>query len=350
LTGSQLVSQAEVESLLQRVDFRKLAGKSLLITGAGGMVGSYLCDAILRCCEEGDLVSPKLTLLVRQLEGSNLAKIQNRRNVKVIECNLSAWNSDTEFDYCIHAASPASPTQYADSEGIREANVGFLKSLAKGRLPSVLLFLSSGEVYGPQAPLGVTEEFAGKSAQKSLRSIYPEAKKEAEVFLMQLGEEKRTNPIVVRLFHSYGPGVRFNDGRSFADFLWSGAMNQDITLRSSGEDVRSFMYLEDSIAGILCCLTRGEAQESYNVGSEYSNQVADFAEAVGRLCGVSVIKQPNKESGSDSYVHSPNKSLVPSNAKLRNLGWSQQVTLEEGIRRSIKWIRTDLPKNRGELS
>ena len=346
MTGFRLVSQKEVESLVQRFDFRPLAGKSLLITGASGMVGSYFCDAILRGCDEGGLVPPKLTLLVRKSSRIRLATLSNRNNVAVVEGDLSAWRSDVEFDYCIHAASPASPTQYADAKAVSEANVGFLNSLSKGRLPAVLLFVSSGEIYGPQAPLGVTEEFEGVSAPKSLRSIYPEAKRDAELLVKQLGEGGRTKPLVARLFHSYGPGVSVNDGRSFADFLWSGALGRDIILRSSGSDVRTFMYLEDSIAGILTCLTRGAANEIYNVGSEAPIKVSDFAETVGRLSGVDVTRQPNETFEANPYIHSPNRSLVPSSAKLQSLGWSQIVPLEEGIRRSISWIRTSQDKNR----
>lgn len=347
MNSVRLVSQKEVESLLQRFDFRRLAGTRLLLTGATGMVGSYLCDVILRSCEAAGFVPPELTLLARKASRINLVTISNHKNVTVVETSLSTWHSDLEFDYCIHAASPASPTQYSDAEEVSEANVGFLKSISKGRLPAVLLFLSSGEIYGPRAPLGVSEGFEGEPAPKSLRSVYPEAKKAAELLLMQLGEEGRTKPIVARLFHSFGPGVNRNDGRSFADFLWSGALGQDIALRSSGSDVRTFMYLEDSIAGILSCLTLGSTQEIYNVGSDTPNQVADFAEAVGRLCGVDVIKHPSGNLEKDPYLHSPNRSLVPSNAKLQNLGWSQQVSLEEGIRRSIWWIRMRLAENRG---
>ncbi len=350
MTVVRLVSQKEVESLLLRFDFRALAGKRLLITGATGMVGSYLCEAILRGCEQAGIVQPELTLLVRQASRGNLATISHRRNVIVVETALSNWHTDVEFDYCVHAASPASPTQYSDEVAVSEANLGFLKSLSEGKLPAVLLFVSSGEIYGPQAPLGVSEDFEGESAPRSLRSIYPEAKKAAELLLRQLGEEGRTKPVVARLFHSFGPGVSRHDGRSFADFLWSGALGQDIKLRSSGSDVRTFMYLEDSIAGILGCLTLGGSQEIYNVGSDIPHRVADFAETVGRLCGVDVIKQASGILDKDTYLHSPNRSLVPSISKLQSLGWSQQVSLEEGVQRSIWWIRMGLAGKRGTLT
>ena len=346
MTGVGLVSQEEVESLLQRFEFRTLSGKSLLITGATGMVGSYLCEAILRGCEEAGLMPPELTLLTRKNSGSNLSTIRHRKNVIVFEAALSTWRSDVEFDYCVHAASPASPTQYSNAEAVSEANVGFLKSLSKGRLPGVLLFLSSGEIYGPQTPLGVTEDFEGELAPKSLRSIYPEAKKSAERLMMQLGEDGRTKAVVARLFHSYGPGVREHDGRSFADFLWAGALGKDIVLRSSGSDVRTFMYLEDSIAGVLSCLTGGAAQGIDNVGSETPYHLADFADVVNRLTGVRVIKNLNRDLASEAYVHSANSSLVPSNAKLLSLGWSQKVSLEEGIRRSISWIRVGVSRSK----
>ena len=339
MNSADLVSPFEVQSLLQRVDFSQLAGKTLLITGGSGMIGAYLCEVIVRCCDEAGLQAPALTLLVRDSKRRSLALLETRQEVTIIETCLSTWRSDNQFDYCIHAASPASPTKYGAKDSVIEANVGFLKSISAGRIPSTILFMSSGEVYGPACPEGVTEDFVGELSPASPRSIYPEAKIEAESLLLELGDQGSTKPIIVRLFHSFGPGVRVDDGRSFADFLWSGAMAQDIKLKSSGKDIRSFLYLEDSIAGILTCLTKGIARETYNVGSDKAQSVFEFATAVGGLSGVSVSIDQTSSTAGEQYIHSPNVSIVPSNQKLRELGWSQQVSVEDAIMRSIHWIR-----------
>lgn len=306
------------------------------------MVGSFLCDAILRCTSEAGLVVPNLTLLVRKRGRSNLLTFGSRKNVTIVETSLNSWKTDKEFDFCIHAASPASPTKYYDWSEVSEANVDFIESLSRGKLPAVFLYVSSGEVYGTNTPHGFTEDFMGEPPPESIRSIYPEAKLKAERLILQLGEEGRTRPVITRLFHSYGPGLGRNDGRSFADFLWSGASGNNITLRSRGDDIRTFLYLEDSVAGILNCLTLGAAKEIYNVGSDLPYRVVDFANAVGEMSGVNVMTLSDKESEGDKYIHSPNDSIIPSNAKLRGLGWAQKVTLGEGIRRSVAWIKSSL--------
>ena len=349
MSNADLVSTSEVQSLLQRVDFSQLAGKSMLITGGSGMIGAYLCEVIVRCCDEAGLQAPALTLLVRDSKRRSLAMLEARKEVTIVETSLSTWRSDNKFDYCIHAASPASPTKYGSKDSVIEANVGFLKSISTGRIPSTILFVSSGEVYGPACPEGVTEDFVGELSPASPRSIYPEAKIEAEGLLLELGEQGSTKPIIVRLFHSFGPGVRVDDGRSFADFLWSGAMAQDIKLKSPGKDIRSFLYLEDSIAGILTCLTKGIARETYNVGSDEAQSVFEFATEVGELSGVRVFVDQTNSTAGGQYIHSPNVSIVPSNQKLRGLGWTQQTTLEDGIMRTILWIKQELSEaGRGE--
>jgi nucleoside-diphosphate-sugar epimerase len=266
----------------------------------------------------------------------------------LVTSDLAQWHSQAKYDYIIHAASPASPTKYGDAESVWAANVGFIQSASQGQLPGVFLFISSGEVYGPDSPNYVQEDFVGAPAPESSRSVYPAAKLEAERRLLDLGDSDKTKSIVVRLFHSYGPGVRFDDGRSFADILWSGAQGKEIELRSIGSDVRTLMYLEDAAVGILTCLTKGSAQQVYNVGSDRPLSIKEFANEVGRLSNVSVRTKsladvPLEQIG---YVHSPNKSLVPSNNKLRNLGWSEEVTWEDGITRSLDWIRREIEKPR----
>jgi nucleoside-diphosphate-sugar epimerase len=248
------------------------------------------------------------------------------------------WRPKQVFDCLIHAASPASPTKYADSSAVFDSNVTFLKSFDEGKIPNQVLYISSGEVYGPDAPDLIDESFVGNPIPDSPRAVYPRSKIEGEAVLSSLFERRQTDAYIARLFHSFGPGLREDDGRSFSDFLWAAAKGNPVELRSAGEDIRTFLYLQDAVAALLQILTLGTPGEIYNVGSETALSVRGFAEKVALLAGVQVRVPVKYGSDHIEYTHSPNKSIVPSNKKLRDLGWREIVPLEVGIRNTLDWM------------
>lgn len=342
MTKSNVVSNQESESLSRRLDFSSLSGKEFLITGASGMVGGYITSVLLGSCSTLGLPPPKLTLLSRSKSSTNLRQFLENSSVSVIETDLSSWRIDKSYDFLIHAASPASPTQYGDTEAVVGANVRFLANLEKHVMPESTLFISSGEVYGANPPLAVDEDFDGAVIPESPRAVYPESKLAAERLLWKMGEEGLTKPLVARLFHSFGPGLRDADGRSFGDFLWAAARGRDLELLSTGSAIRSFLYLEDAVAGLLTVLTKGRPGESYNIGSANPVAISEFADLVGRVAGVKVQYPSSLEVTKPGYVHSPNHVVVPSNKKISQLGWRQIVPLETGVRRSLLWIQKEL--------
>jgi nucleoside-diphosphate-sugar epimerase len=262
--------------------------------------------------------------------------------VSVVETALSNWQLDKSYDILIHAASPASPTKYGDARSVLEANVGFLENLADQKMPETTLFVSSGEVYGAEPPEGVLETQKVEAILNGPRAVYPQAKIAAENLLIDLGGQGITNPLIARLFHSFGPGLRDDDGRSFGDFLWSAARRRDISMLSPGDAVRTFLYLEDAVAGLLAVLTEGLSGETYNVGSELPVTILEFANSVAQVSGVEVTRATDLDIAKRAYVSSPIASIIPSTKKLRDLGWSQEVALTEGIARSIDWLRRQL--------
>ena len=331
----QLLQQSEVESLSKRVDFSLISGKSILITGASGMVGSFTTEAIYRCCEFSGYSIPNLTLLVRNMNSSNLAGFNEIPEIDVQECDLQAWSSSENFDFLIHAASPASPTKYGNTREIFDSNLGFLERLNNSGLPTRSLLISSGEVYGSNAPVPVPESFVNTNPFSGPRADYPLAKLAAEEFLMSHLSQGKTEAVVARLFHSFGPGMKVDDGRSFADFLWAASRGESISLRSTGEDIRTFLYLEDATAAILSVLLIGDNGNTYNIGSTVQLSIKEFANLVGDLSGVEV--KQHHQSLQDNYIHSPNPAVVPDTKKLQNIGWRMQVALDEGINRTLAW-------------
>jgi UDP-glucuronate decarboxylase len=333
-----IVSNSDALGLAERVDFGSFSGKEILITGASGMLGSYLTHSLIAGARLQGHTSPNLTLLVRQKSSPNLRGLGFGSSVKVVETELLNWRTKQVYDCLIHAASPASPTKYADSSAVFDSNVTFLKSFDKDKVPNQVLYISSGEVYGPDAPDLIDESFVGNPIPDSQRAVYPRSKIEGEAVLSGLFERRQTQAYIARLFHSFGPGLREDDGRSFSDFLWAAAKGNPVELRSAGEDIRTFLYLKDAVAALLQILTLGTPGEVYNVGSETALSVRGFAEKVALLAGVQVRVPVKYGSDHMEYTHSPNKSIVPSNKKLRDLGWREIVPLEVGIRNTLDWM------------
>jgi len=334
-----LPTYEELDSIASRTDFRPFAGKRVLITGASGLIGSYLAGTILAGTKLHGGQPVFLDLLVRNKTQPNLEPFLLEPTVRVIECNLQDWTPEESYDYLIHAASPASPTKYGDPSEIYSSNLGFLQRLSSFEMPKVTLLISSGEVYGPAAPVPIYEELRAENIPDSSRAAYPLAKMAAEDYLLSIPLDSGTRVQIARLFHTFGPGIRVDDGRSFADFIWAAASNQQIQMRSSGSAIRTFLYLEDAICGLLTVLHKGTNREIYNVGSTVETSIYEFASLVGKL-GEVEIQVNNSSLGVEGYVSSPNHRIVPSVKKLELLGWSMRVDLKTAIRRTLKWAKS----------
>jgi nucleoside-diphosphate-sugar epimerase len=208
--------------------------------------------------------------------------------------------------------------------------------------PRATLFVSSGEVYGANPPVGVDEDFQKAFIPETKRDVYPKAKLAAEHALGEMWQLGYTTPFIARLFHTFGPGLREDDGRSFGDFLWSAARGKKVVLKTSGQALRTFLYLEDAIAGLLTVLTRGGGGEIYNVGSENPVSILDFAKVASNSADVGIEILLNEEKMETLVAPSPSSRIVPSCQKLRNLGWAQEISMEESISRTISWIKRSI--------
>jgi dTDP-glucose 4,6-dehydratase len=319
----------------ERIDLSRFDGTTLLLTGASGMLGSHLCKllALGQSAHEIDL-----TLCVRDIADPNLEKFKGRSRVHIESVFDQGWLK--RYDWVIHAASPASPTKYGNHQEIVQANRGILERLTEHSSPSKVVFISSGEVYISKPEGALSEDSPTKSSHTGERSRYPMAKLEAEEFL--LNSESQTDASIVRLFHTFGPGMKRDDGRSFADFIWSAARGDSVYLRSDEEYVRTFCDLEDSAVAILKVLIDGGSGEIYNVGSNQPVTVPSFAKLVAEIAGVDLEVDPTPMSRQLSYLPSPNKVMIPSTEKLMNLGWEQKIPLEQTVRRTLAWARSQL--------
>lgn len=333
--------ELEARSILEKADLSSLSEKELLITGGSGMIASYFVSILLNSFKLLGQKPPRVTLLVRDLAASNLGEFASESSIVIEKCDLVEWAPLHSYDYLIHAASPASPTKYGKPEEILEANTGFLERLKTVGAPRETLLISSGEVYGTRPPNPVPESYVAQSLNMGIRESYPAAKLAAEKMLLEMGEQGLTHAKVIRLFHTYGPGMKLDDGRSFADFIWAAAKGEDISLRSMGEDIRTFLYLEDAVAGIITVLLSGTRSSVYNLGSHEKLSILEFAKHVADEAKVK-INLPQREAPHEEYSQSPIHLLLPDTSKLQNLGWYPTVSTKEGIRRSLTWARNTL--------
>jgi len=333
-----LVSKEERLSIARRVDPASLASKRILITGGSGMVGAYLAESVLNLLRDYGLPLGELAVTSKSGDFHNNQGIADSKNVRLFTSGPGEYLK-AEYQYVIHAASPASPIHYESAAELRDVNVGSLKNIISDATER-FLFISVGESYGFNAPFKVSEDFVGSIDPSLARSAYPLAKIEAERVARELCTEWEAEMRVARLFHTFGPGVRERDGRSFADFLWQSARGKRPLLKSLGGDIRTFLYSEDTAVGLLTILTRVGELGPVNIGSEIPVSILEFAKLVSAIAGIGGEVEFNYAEA--DYVHSPNPVFVPSTSALRNLGWRQEVDLQQAIERTLDWIRKEI--------
>jgi nucleoside-diphosphate-sugar epimerase len=314
-------------------------GKRTLITGGTGMIGSYLVEALSSVCALQGIMPKEIHLITRSDNYSKISGLNAHKYITFSKATSSKEGSFRGFEYLIHAASPASPLNYPSFSELVEVNAGMLSRMITQETKRVL-YISAGEIYGSDAPRNVSEEFVGKIKQSTVRSAYPLAKIEAERIGTEICEKFGIDFRVVRLFHTFGPGIRENDGRSFSDFLWHCARGKEPILFSKGQDIRTFLYTEDAVAAMLTIFSNDQKTGPVNVGSERPVTILEFANKVSEISGHNGRVQ--YRLGKQSYTTSPNHVIIPDTSKLRELGWNQEITLEESIRKTLSWIQNQI--------
>jgi UDP-glucuronate decarboxylase len=325
----------------------RLADKKLMITGGGGFLSSYLVKSLLAA---NDLRGLNLEVIsvVRGLGGvqTRLAGYLGHPGLRVVNHDITQPlpSNFPGADFIIHSASQASPKYYGvDPVGTLMANTAgtmYLLGHAARHGSIAFLFFSSGEVYGlPVNPeQQVTESDYGYVDPLQVRSCYAESKRIGETMCAAWAQQYSLHTSVVRPFHTYGPGMRLDDGRVFADFLADVVACRDIVLRSDGLAQRSFCYIADATEAFLTVLLKGETAQAYNVANPSAEiSMRDLAHTVAALFperGVGV--RFDIPVVSNAYLKSPIMRSFPSIAKINRLGWQPKIGISEGFRRTVQ--------------
>jgi dTDP-glucose 4,6-dehydratase len=308
----------------------------VLITGGAGFLGSHLCDYFLA---RGHQVIAMDNLVTGKT--ANVEHLAGREDFVFIKHDVTNYiYVEGPLDAVLHFASPASPIDYLEIP-IPTLKVGALGThkalgLAKAKAARFLL-ASTSEVYGDPLIHPQTEDYWGNVNPIGPRGVYDEAKRFAEAMTMAYHRYHQVDTRIVRIFNTFGPRMRLNDGRVVPNFIAQALTGEPLTVYGDGSQTRSFCYVSDLVEGIYRLLMSGET-EPVNLGNPREMSILDFARKIIDLTGSSsqtIFVQPR-----DARVKDDPKVRQPDIGKARRLlGWEPQVSLEDGLKRTIDWFR-----------
>ncbi|MEM1179841.1 MAG: UDP-glucuronic acid decarboxylase family protein [Acidobacteriota bacterium] len=306
-----------------------------LVTGGAGFLGSHLCDKLLG---NGHRVIAVDNFITGQ--PANIAHLRDRDDFHFLEHDVTKpFYVAEDVDYVLHFASPASPIDYLELP-IQTLKVGSLGThnvlgLAKAKNARVLL-ASTSEVYGDPLVHPQPETYWGNVNPVGPRGVYDEAKRFAEAMVMAYHTAHGVETRIVRIFNTYGPRMRPNDGRVVPAFIQQALTGASLTVFGDGSQTRSFCYVDDLINGIYRLLL-SDRVEPTNIGNPHEMTIHQFAERI-----IALTESPSEIVYKDLPVDDP-KTRQPdiTNAR-KHLDWQPEVPLDEGLRATIEYFRTVL--------
>ncbi len=345
-----------IDHPLYREDVRRVAGldlpweslrhSSVLITGAAGMIGSFLIDVLM---EKNNGQNPLHCHVLAM--GRNPEKAKSRfgdywasPDFSFVEGNVNEPVCAPHADYVFHAASNTHPVAYAtDPIGTITANIigtNNLLDYAASCGARRFVFASSNEIYGENR--GDTELFdesyCGYIDSNTLRAGYPESKRCGEALCQAYLRQKGLDCVIARFTRSYGPSVKPDDTKAISQFIRKGVLGEDVVLKSAGTQFYSYSYVSDTVSGFLTILLLGKTGEAYNVADERSDiTLRDLAAVIADYTGKSVVFEIPDETERAGYSRATKARLDGS--KLKSLGWHAHYDIRSGLTRTITILR-----------
>jgi dTDP-glucose 4,6-dehydratase len=313
-----------------------MAKKTVLITGAAGFLGSHLCDRFIK---EDFRVIGMDNLITGDIK--NIEHLFSNKNFEFVEHDVSSYvHIAGDLDYILHFASPASPIDYLKIP-IQTLKVGSLGThnllgLAKDK-KATMMIASTSEVYGDPTVHPQPEEYYGNVNPVGPRGVYDEAKRFQEAITMAYHTYHNLDIRIVRIFNTYGPRMRLNDGRVLPAFIGQALRGEDLTVFGDGSQTRSFCYVDDLIEGIYRLLF-SDYVYPVNIGNPVEITISEFAEEIIKLTGTTqkVIYKPLPKD--DPLQRQPKIDKAK-----EILGWEPQVSRNEGLRITYDYFKS-LPK------
>ncbi|MFA5339666.1 MAG: UDP-glucuronic acid decarboxylase family protein [Candidatus Omnitrophota bacterium] len=304
----------------------------ILITGGAGFIGSHLCDFLTG---KGHKVICMDNLITGKKE--NISHLLGNKNFKFVNHNVSVKiNVSGPVDYVLHFASPASPVDYL-MYPIQTLKVGSLGThnalgLAKAKKAKFLL-ASTSEVYGDPLVNPQPESYWGNVNPIGPRGVYDEAKRFAEAITMAYHRVHKVDTKIVRIFNTYGPRMRRNDGRAIPNFITQALENKPITVYGKGKQTRSFCYIDDLVRGLYALMLSG-LNEPVNIGNPNEETLLDLAKRIISLTGSRSRITYKPLPVDDPKVRRPDIRKAK-----KELKWTPGVSLEKGLKETVNFFR-----------
>ena len=314
-------------SQLLNYDF---TNKKFLITGANGLIGSYLVDYF-------SFAGAKVYAMSRSID--KLKFRFNNQNIKLIEQDLNEpLKINDKFDYIIHAASNAHPLAFSkDPVGTMKTNLlGTINLLEMSKNSnSKFLYLSSGEIYGNNIDHDVTEDELGVVDTRIARSCYPESKRAAETLCVSYCDQFGIHTNIARLCYVYGHTITDDNSRADAQFLRNALLGKDIIMKSKGTQRRTYCYVADAVSALLFISLNGIKSEVYNIANPHSIvTIAQYAQILANIANVNLKFELPNEIEQKGY--SKQADSVLSAQKLINMGWKPLYDINVGLEHTFR--------------
>ena len=341
--------------LASDIPWDQLNGKTVLISGAAGMLPAAMVDALMSARTGSKNLDVRIVALVRSRKRAELrfGHWLGDDGFSLLEQDVTQPLPSHIFpQLIIHAASLASPKFYGlDPVGTMLPNVvGTLNllKLARDVRAERFLFFSSAEVYGRVSGelSAIDEDAFGSLDPNDNRSCYAESKRMGEALCSAYALQYGVPATMVRPFHTYGPGMKLDDGRVFADFIRDAVAGQDIVVKGAGLDERSFCYLSDATAAYMRVLLCGQSGHAYNIGNPAGSiSIRELAALIAGFFPQRHLKVNGPATEPRSAIPKKPVATRPDIAKIKALGWLPTTSVDDGFRRSIDYFMAVAVKN-----
>jgi len=303
-----------------------------VVTGGAGFLGSHLCERLLA---DGD----EVLALDNFLTGTpaNVAHLLEHESFRLVKADITDYvHVPGPVDQVLHFASPASPIDYLQLpiETMKVGSIGTLHALGLAKEKGArFLIASTSETYGDPQVHPQPETYWGHVNPIGPRGVYDEAKRYAEALTMAYRRTHGVDTVILRIFNTYGPRMRPNDGRAIPTFIRQALRGEPLTVAGDGSQTRSVCYVDDLVEGIMR-LMRSDLVGPVNIGNPHELSMLELARTIGTLADSAsdVVFIPRPED--DPSIRQPDTTLAK-----RELAWEPVVSLEQGLSRTIAWFR-----------
>lgn len=345
--------EADIANIISAdfIDFEKLRNKTVFITGATGLIGTSIINTLVAANKQLNL-NCRIIAFVRSIEKAQ--SIFGNAEIEYLIGDITKpFQLSHDVDFIIHAASDTSSKHFVD-QPLQIVNTTIdgtknILSFAAEKHASKAIFLSTMEVYGrPENDEKISETHSTNLQTTEVRNCYPISKRMAEYICFCYAQTENININILRLTQTFGPGVRYDDGRVFADFSRCAIENRDIILHTTGDTKRQYLYVLDAVSAILAVLTSDSENQIYNVANESTYcSILEMANLVAGLGKHSKVKV-ELENDLQKYGYAPTLCMNLDTAKIQKLGWKPSKDLKQMFVSLINYYKSQQKETTNE--